>query len=275
MLSPRKALVVLSGGQDSATCLFWAKTQYDEVHAITFNYGQRHYLELKAARDVALIAGVASHEIVNLGSGILHGCSPLTDHAAPLETYQSPEQMAAAIGDRVELTFVPMRNALFLTLAANRAVCKGIAHLVTGVCQEDNANYPDCRERFLDVQALTIREALDEPSFCIHAPLMHLSKQGTVELADNLGGYAFVALAFTHTAYSGEFPPITQDHATVLRADGFAKAELPDPLVLRANMEHPEFLLPDSRNYEDAVTNAYIRDRIRHLQREHLEGGHE
>jgi 7-cyano-7-deazaguanine synthase len=131
-MSQPKALVVLSGGQDSSTCLFWAVDRYgsDNVHAVTFDYDQRHRVELAAAVNVAKLAGVAHHEIVLVGS-ILAGSSPLTNKDAVLERYDSYEEMDKVIGDRVEKTFVPMRNALFLTLAANRAAVLGTRTIIT------------------------------------------------------------------------------------------------------------------------------------------------
>lgn len=245
-------LVVLSGGQDSTTCLFWALAQFEHVHCITFDYNQRHRREIEAAIKVRELANIpaAHHEIVELGP-ILKGRSPLTNPDEQLETYQSPEQMEAVIGDRVELTFVPMRNALFLTIAANRAACLGTTHIVTGVCQEDNANYPDCRQTFVDSMEGMIDEALgispNTHGFIIHAPLMDHSKADTVRMAMQLPG-CMDALAYSHTAYSGEYPPITQDHATVLRAKGFADAGVPDPLILRAWREGL-MELPDTPNY--------------------------
>ena len=251
-----KALVVLSGGQDSTTCLFWAKKYFDEVHAVTFDYDQRHYREIQAAIDVAKIAGVASHEIVKLGP-ILKGSSPLTNPDENLELYEDHDSMEKIIGTRVELTFVPMRNALFLSLAANRAACLGINKLVTGVCQADNANYPDCRQTFVDAQARAIQEALGTGwgSFTILAPLMDLTKDRSVELAVTLGAYP--ALAFTHTSYDGQYPPVGKDHATTLRAHGFLIAGMPDPLVVRA-WDERLMELPTTSNYDTGDLGVLI-----------------
>ena len=263
-----RALVVLSGGQDSTTCLFWAKSYFKEVHTITFDYAQRHHREIQAACDVATLAGVDSHEVVSLGP-ILQGRSPLTNPDEELELYESHETMAEIIGDRVEKTFVPMRNALFLTLAANRAACLDIQHLVTGVCQEDNANYPDCREVFIDAQAAAIREALGIKDFDIHTPLMHLSKAQTVGLSRSLPGLrttAYIALAFSHTAYDGSYPPVSKDHANTLRAQGFLEANLPDPLVLRACREGL-MEMPTTDNYNDKEWCTQVADKIIDLSR--------
>lgn len=232
MTANASALVVLSGGQDSTTCLFWAKQRFAEVHAITFDYGQRHRIEIDAAIRVAELANVATHRIVNV-RGLMESTSPLVDHSTELERYDSFEQMDEVIGDRVELTFVPMRNAFFLTLAANRALALKCRNLVTGVCQQDNANYPDCRESFVRLQQHTINSALGITDFVIHAPLMHLSKAESVKLAMETPG-AMEALAYSHTCYSGEFPPCGSCHACVLRAHGFEQAQVPDPLVMRA-----------------------------------------
>ena len=253
-----KALVVLSGGQDSTTCLFWARQRFDEIHAVTFDYGQKHARELDAALIVAKRAGVASHEIVKVGP-ILAGRSPLTNPAEELERYESFEQMDRVIGDRVELTFVPMRNALFIVLAANRAACLGINDLVTGVCQQDNANYPDCRQVFIDATRGMIDEALGlcggDAGFLIHAPLMNLSKAQSIALAKTLPG-CMEALAYSHTSYAGDYPPLDQNHASVLRAQGFLEAGEPDPLVVRAVTEGL-MAVPPTPNY-DAFRAAHM-----------------
>jgi 7-cyano-7-deazaguanine synthase len=228
----KKAMVVLSGGQDSTTCLYWAKAVFKEVHAVTFDYGQRHALELDAARNVAKMAGVVSHEVVQV-PGVLRSRSPLTDPSVELETYSDFDSMDAIIGDRVELTFVPMRNAFFLTLAANLALARDCYHLVTGVCQQDNANYPDCRQTFIESQERTINEALGIDTFRIHAPLMSLSKAEIVRFAQQIPG-CMDAMAYSHTCYAGQFPPCGECHSCVLRAHGFAQAGVADPLVVRA-----------------------------------------
>ena len=244
----KKMLVILSGGQDSTTCLFWAKTQAKEVYAVTYDYGQRHRIELEAAEKVAKLAGVVSHSVLTVGR-ILKGSSPLVSESY-LEQYQDMHSLPGGL----EKTFVPGRNLLFLTLAANHAYAHGITDVVTGVCQEDFGGYPDCRQVFIDAaqQAIRLGFALDQTQdefgkFTIHTPLMNLTKAQSVLMAKSLPG-CWEALAYTHTAYDGAYPPTGQDHATLLRAKGFFEANLPDPLVLRA---HSEGLmeLPTTENY--------------------------
>ena len=241
-----KVMVVLSGGQDSTICLFLAKQHFDEVHAITFNYGQKHLREITSAKKIAEMAKVASHQVVNVPN-ILKGRSPLTNPDEQLEEYEDYESMDKIIGDRVELTFVPMRNAFFLTIAANYALEKDCFDLVTGVCQQDNANYPDCRQQFINSQTETINEALGITNFRILTPLMDLSKAQSIKLAMELDG-CMDALAYSHTAYDGKYPPVGKDHATTLRAQGFAEAGVPDPLVVRA-WEEKRMELPNTKNY--------------------------
>jgi 7-cyano-7-deazaguanine synthase len=250
-----KAIVVLSGGQDSTTCLFWAINKFGAVHCITFDYGQRHRLEIEAAKSVVKMARLmvpVTHEIIAVPNCLISK-SPLTSDT-PLEKYENPEQMEGVIGNRRELTFVPMRNALFLTIAANRAESMGIPNIVTGVCQMDNANYDDCRQVFIDDAENYINTALGHDhrgtqAISIHTPLMDMDKAATCWLAKNLPG-AWAALAYSHTSYDGCYPPIDNNHSNVLRADGFAKAGLPDPLVLRAFSEDL-MDLPQTSNYDE------------------------
>ena len=245
-----KALVVLSGGQDSTTCLYWALQRFPEITAITFDYDQRHALEIEAATTIARMAGVP-HEVIEVGA-VLDGKSPLNNPAEDLETYENFASMDKVIGDRVELTFVPMRNALFLTLAANRASVGGFSHIVTGVCQQDNANYPDCRREFIESMETMINRTLGlDPSdagyIMIDTPLMDMSKADSIRLAQTLPG-CMDALAHSHTAYDGNYPPTGNDHASLLRAQGFYEAGVPDPLVVRAWREGL-MELPGTTNY--------------------------
>lgn len=269
-----KALVVLSGGQDSTTCLALAVAEHgaENVQAITFDYGQRHSRELAAAVQVAALFGIAPPEILVLHGGVLKGTSPLTDRTQQLEQYSSYEEMDAIIGDRVEKTFVPMRNALFLTIAANRAAVLGAGLIYTGVCQADNANYPDCRKVFVSAQQHAINQALgyddsdpgvDDHILRIMTPLMFLTKAQSIHyLLERCGPTAYARLAWTHTAYDGQYPPIGADHATVLRAQGFVEAGMPDPLIVRAHMEG-RMELPDTPNYKDPTTLSSLRTLIR------------
>jgi 6-pyruvoyltetrahydropterin/6-carboxytetrahydropterin synthase len=142
--------------------------------------------------------------------------------------------MEQVIGNRIEKTFVPMRNMLFLTLAMNRAVVLGCDAVVTGICQEDNANYPDCTEAFRETFEIAANVGLGNyvrgsKEIVVLAPLMDLSKKDTVLLANSLDG-CMNALAYSHTSYDGKYPPIDMNHANVLRAKGFEDAGLPDPL---------------------------------------------
>jgi 7-cyano-7-deazaguanine synthase len=251
-INQHKAIVVFSGGQDSTTCLYWAMRQGWDVYPITFNYGQKHAIEIGAARRIVEMAGLThKHEVVNLGDGILKGTSPLVNKDVALEQYASHQVLPGGL----EKTFVPMRNQLFLTVAANRAFVYGARYIVTGVCQEDNGGYPDCRRVFINaVQDASNVGTIDVVNpqcnpIEILTPLMFQTKADTVRFAMSLPG-CMQALAFSHTSYDGQYPPIGHDHATLLRAKGFEEAGVPDPLVERAVFEDL-MPVPDSSNYDD------------------------
>jgi 7-cyano-7-deazaguanine synthase len=260
MINPKHAIVVLSGGQDSVTCLFWAIHKFEKIHAVTFDYGQRHAIEIEAAIKTFDMAKqtrpdvVVSHEVITLPN-CLESTSPLTT-SNDLEQYTSAEQMAETIGNRVELTFVPMRNTLFFTVAANRAIARGCGSIVTGICQEDNANYPDCTEDFRWKLQAALNTSLGVKFFetdilRIEAPLIHHSKAETVCMAKYLEG-CWEALAHSHTSYDGKYPPTDMNHSNVLRAEGFLQAGLPDPLVVRAYREGL-MALPPTPNYNEVI----------------------
>ncbi len=219
-----KALVVLSGGQDSTTCLYWALRQYDKVVAVTFDYGQRHAIEIEAAREIAEHAGI-EWELVRIPP--LGGDSPLTELAREVRQYESADALPGGIED----TFVPGRNIIFLALAANRAASLGCEIIIAGLSQEDFGGYPDCRRVFVDAMEKAVNLGLEGTAakIVIETPLINMSKKETVLLAQEVG--AMEALALSHTCYNGEQPPCGHCHACLLRLKGFEEAGVEDPLL--------------------------------------------
>lgn len=187
------ALVCFSGGQDSTTCLFWAKKHFSRVEAVCFTYGQKHFLEIEVARKIAADADVPFQLLdVSLISQLDPNCS-LTN------TGISMDQEKPA--DSYPNTFVPGRNMVFLTFAAILARSKGIFNLVTGVSEADFSGYPDCRDTFVRSLNVTLNLAMDE-RFVIHTPLMDRDKSEVWELADELGVFDLVRTQ-TLTCYNG------------------------------------------------------------------------
>lgn len=228
MTQDKTALVIFSGGQDSTTCLFWALKEFERVCCVSFDYGQRHRLELTAAAKIAQLAGVR-HEVISMVD-IFKGLSPLTDHSRPVQRYRSAETLPGGLED----TFVPGRNILFLTVAANRAYVLGADSIVIGVSQEDFGGYPDCRQDFIEKMQLAVASGLDR-QLEIAAPLMNLSKKDTVLLAAGLPG-CMEALEHSLTCYEGCEPPCMTCHSCLLRARGFAEAGIADPLLRRLDL---------------------------------------
>lgn len=183
-----KALVVFSGGQDSTTCLFWAKQQFSHVEAVTFAYGQRHDAEIEVAKEIASELDVP-HHILDLSLLGQLTSNALTRHDLDIDNADVPN------------TFVDGRNHLFLSFAAVMAKQLGMHHIVTGVCETDFSGYPDCRDQFVKSLNVTLNLAMDYP-FVIDTPLMWLDKKQTWELADQLGAFDYVKER-TLTCYNG------------------------------------------------------------------------
>ncbi len=187
-----KALVVLSGGQDSTTCMFWAKERFAEVQAVTFSYGQHHVSEIKAAEELARIAGV-DWKLLNvplIGS--------IARNSLTCSDMKMDEEKPAGGHPN---TFVPGRNLFFISIAAVYARERGIRHLVTGVGQTDFSGYPDCRDTFIKSLNVTLNLALEE-QFVIHTPLMWVDKEETWAMADKLGVLDIIREK-TVTCYNG------------------------------------------------------------------------
>ena len=187
------AMVCLSGGQDSTTCLFWAKKQFKHVEATCFNYGQKHSLEIEVAKRIASEANVPFHLLdVSLISQLDSNCS-LTNSSIPMDE-EKPE-------NSYPNTFVPGRNMIFLTFAAILARSKNIFNLVAGVSEADFSGYPDCRDTFIRSLNVTLNLAMDE-QFVIHTPLMNKDKSEVWELADQLNVFDLIK-GQTLTCYNG------------------------------------------------------------------------
>jgi len=217
-----KAVVVFSGGQDSTTCLYWALDKFgqENVTSLTFDYGQRHRIELQAAQTIAKLAGV-TNVVLPINTFAEIGGNALTDKIQ-VETDTNTDELPN--------TFVPGRNLIFLSFAGAHAYTLGAQHLVTGVAQTDYSGYPDCREPTIQAMQTALRLGM-EYELSIYTPLMHLSKAQTIELAQQVG--AIDALAYSHTCYNGAVPPCGECQACALRAKGFAEAGVEDPLIAR------------------------------------------
>ncbi|MCW8344468.1 7-cyano-7-deazaguanine synthase QueC [Vibrio sp. ZSDZ65] len=189
----KKAVVVFSGGQDSTTCLVKALQEYDEVHAITFDYGQRHKLEIEVAQALAKKLGVAAHKVMDVGLLNELAISSLTRDDIPV---------SHELGENgLPNSFVPGRNILFLTLAGIYAYQIGAQSVITGVCETDFSGYPDCRDEFVKSMNTALIQGMDR-AFTIETPLMWLDKAETWALADQYQALALVREE-TLTCYNG------------------------------------------------------------------------
>lgn len=173
----KKAVIVFSGGQDSTTCLIHALPLYDEIHCITFDYGQRHRAEIEVARQLSKKLGVTAHKILDTSLLNELAISSLTRDNIPL-----PPANSAING--VPNTFVPGRNILFLTLASIYAYQVRAETVITGVCETDYSGYPDCRDEFIKLLNRAIESGMDY-KLRIETPLMWLNKAETWALADH------------------------------------------------------------------------------------------
>lgn len=200
---PSSALVLFSGGQDSATCLAWALHRFDRVETIGFDYGQRHAVELACRPKVlSAIRALGPGWDERLGEDHMIDASVLKSLGATAMTHDVEIAITQA---GLPNTFVPGRNLLFFTLAGALAVRRGLGVLVGGMCETDYSGYPDCRADTLKAQEQTLRLGLDA-DIRIDAPLMYLDKAATWQLAHELGGDPLVAMIGeeTHTCYLGE-----------------------------------------------------------------------
>lgn len=216
----KKAVVVFSGGQDSTTCLVQALKEFDEVHAITFDYGQRHKLEIEVAQALSKKLGVAAHKVLDVGLLNELAISSLTRDDIPV----SHELQENGLPN----SFVPGRNILFLTLAGIYAYQIGAQTVITGVCETDFSGYPDCRDEFVKAMNSALVKGMDR-DLEIRTPLMWLNKAETWALADQNDALELVRNE-TLTCYNG----IIGDGCGDCPACDLRKAGLDDYLVNRS-----------------------------------------
>jgi 7-cyano-7-deazaguanine synthase len=197
------ALVLFSGGQDSATCLAWALERYDHVETLGFDYGQRHRIELdcRAGFRESLARRFPAWG-ARLGDDHMLDLSVL---GALGDTAMTREIRIEALANGLPNTFVPGRNLMFLTLAAALAYRRGLKMLVGGMCETDFSGYPDCRDDTMKALQVALNLGMDR-RFVVETPLMWLDKADTWRLAQHLGGDVLVELVRveTHTCYLGE-----------------------------------------------------------------------
>lgn len=208
----QRAVVIFSGGQDSTTCLIQAIRTYgrENVCAVTFQYGQRHAVELERARWIAEDLGVRQIVLdLSLMKQITHNA------------LMNEETAVENTSDGLPNTFVDGRNALFLLYAAIYAKGQGIGYIITGVCETDFSGYPDCRDVFVKSMNVTLNLAMDY-NFQIHTPLMYLTKAQTWALADDLGCLDYIR-EHTHTCYNGVVGGCHECPSCILRERGLAE----------------------------------------------------
>ncbi|RCW31056.1 7-cyano-7-deazaguanine synthase QueC [Marinilabilia salmonicolor] len=222
----KRAVVLLSGGLDSAVALYLAKSRGFEIHALSFDYGQRHDRELHAAKAIAQEAGVAAHQVVSLKLDQWGGSS-LTDKSMEVENGDVTRQ-------DIPVTYVPARNMVFLSVAASYAEAIQATEIFIGVSQVDYSGYVDCRQEFIEamenaVNKGTVMGAEQNRPIRIHAPFVHKTKAEEIQLGRELG----VPFELTWSCYRGGEKPCETCDSCLLRAKAFAEAGIEDKALTR------------------------------------------
>lgn len=232
----QNAVVLLSGGLDSVTCLYWAKSRYASVTAVSFDYGQRHNSELVAAKNIAAKAGV-NHRIIDIDIAQLGGSS-LTDHSMSVpdgDADKFPSHTDTIDNDAIPNTYVPARNTIFLSYALAVAEVTDANHIVIGVSSVDYSGYPDCRPEYIaafeTMANLATKAGVTGHKLHIQTPLQQLSKAKTIELGVSLG----VDYAQTISCYKADDKGRACGicDSCTLRKQGFKEAGIADPTLYR------------------------------------------
>jgi 7-cyano-7-deazaguanine synthase len=225
-MSDKRAVVLLSGGLDSATVMAIAKQQGFNCYALSMAYGQRHAAELAAASRVASTLQAVEHKVVSIGLDSFGG-SALTDN-----NIQVPEEM----GEGIPVTYVPARNTVFLSLALGWAEVLGAHDIFIGVNAVDYSGYPDCRPQFIEaferLANLATKAGVEGKPFHIHTPLIELSKAEIIRRGNELGVDYGLTVSCYQANEAGEACGVCD--SCRLRAKGFSEAGLPDPTPYRS-----------------------------------------
>ena len=229
--TPQNAVVLLSGGLDSVTCLYWAKANYANVTAVSFNYGQRHNSELNAAKKIAATAQV-NHRIIGIDLAQLGG-SALTDASLVVPDAKQTDFSDNQHNDSIPITYVPARNTIFLSYALALAEVTQSNAIVIGVNAVDYSGYPDCRPEYIEafekMANLATKAGVMGNHLHIATPLLHLSKAEIIKLGVSLG----VDYALTVSCYRADSEGRACGHcdSCYLRQQGFLQAEIDDPTI--------------------------------------------
>ena len=229
--TPQNAVVLLSGGLDSVTCLYWAKANYANVTAVSFNYGQRHNSELNAAKKIAATAQV-NHRIIDIDLAQLGG-SALTDASLVVPDAKQTDFSDNQHNDSIPITYVPARNTIFLSYALALAEVTQSNAIVIGVNAVDYSGYPDCRPEYIaafeNMANLATKAGVMGNHLHIATPLLHLSKAAIIKLGVSLG----VDYALTVSCYRADSEGRACGHcdSCYLRQQGFLQAEIDDPTI--------------------------------------------
>lgn len=227
----KKSIVLFSGGIDSTTALYWAINRYEEVHALTFDYGQRHKIEVSMARNIVQKLNVP-HEILRVDLQQIGG-STLTDPKLPLPQYERAEK----IEEGLPLTYVPFRNGIFLAMASALAEVKGIREIICGFHIIDSPNYPDTKNQFVEAMEEAINQGTrfspDQEKIQILAPFVNRKKSEIIKEGLSLGA----DYSYSLSCYSGAEIPCQKCSSCILRIKAWEEIGQKDPLIQRLEKE--------------------------------------